>query len=165
VVGAGRKLKMTDDMDKVRTMSRTWMPLGDDVVVIGGGLVGVELSEFLAERGRRVTVLEAGDKLGLEMAHPRRARALRDARDHGVQFVTGATVTAIDAKTVTYTVGDETATAAADNVIIASGVHGDTALADALRAAGLEVHVVGDAATVGYIQNAIATGNAVGRAL
>ncbi|MFN8024911.1 MAG: FAD-dependent oxidoreductase [Acidimicrobiia bacterium] len=165
VVGAGRKLKMTDDMDKVRTMSRTWMPLDDDVVVIGGGLVGVELAEFLAERGRNVTVLEAGDKLGTEMAHPRRARALRDARDHHVQFVTSATVTAIEEKTVTYQVGDDTATAKADNVIIAAGVHGDTTLADALRAAGHEVHVVGDAETVGYIQNAIATGNAVGRAI
>ena len=34
------------------------------VVVVGGGLVGLELAEFLAERGRRVTVVEEGDKLG-----------------------------------------------------------------------------------------------------
>jgi hypothetical protein len=99
------------------------------------------------------------------MAHPRRARALKDARDHGVQFVTGATLTAIDEQVVSYRVGDDDRVVAADNVIIASGAHGDTTLADALRAAGHEVHLVGDAETVGYIQNAIATGNAVGRAL
>ncbi|MFM8304026.1 MAG: FAD-dependent oxidoreductase [Actinomycetota bacterium] len=163
VVRAGRVLRLTDDMSRVRKLSRRWMPLGNDVVVLGGGLVGVELAEFLAERGRRVTVLEPGDKLGLEMAHPRRARALKDARDHGVGFVTGATVTAIDEQVVRYTVGGEEQSVAADAVIIASGIHGDTGLADALRAAGLEVHVVGDAGHVGYIQNAIATGNAVGR--
>jgi len=122
-------------------------------------------AEFLAERGRTVTVLEEGDKLGVEMAHPRRARALHEARTHGVTFVTGATLTEIGAKAVTYTVGDETRTADAQHVIFATGVHGDTALADALTARGIEVHVVGDAGAVGYIQNAVATGNAVARAL
>jgi NADPH-dependent 2,4-dienoyl-CoA reductase/sulfur reductase-like enzyme len=141
------------------------MPVGRTVVVVGGGLVGLELAEFLAERGRTVTVLEAGDKLGTEMAHPRRARAIHEARSHGVTLVTGATLTAIGADTVTFTVGDETRTAPAAHVIFATGVHGDTRLADALRDRGLEVHVVGDAGEVGYIQNAVATGNAVGRSV
>jgi NADPH-dependent 2,4-dienoyl-CoA reductase/sulfur reductase-like enzyme len=164
-VAAGRKLGLTDDMDKVRTLSRTWMPLGDDVVVVGGGLVGVELAEFLAERGRRVTVLEEGDKLGLEMAHPRRARALHQARAHGVVFVTGATLVSITPGEVDYRVGDEIRSAPADHVVLASGVHADTTLADALRAAGLEVHVVGDAGGVGYIEGAVRSGYLAGRAL
>ena len=42
---------------------------GKRVVIIGGGLVGAELAEFLMERDRKVTVLEEGDKLALEMAH------------------------------------------------------------------------------------------------
>ena len=165
VVAAGRKLGVTDDMDRVRSLSKRWMPIGDDVVVIGGGLVGVELAEFLAERGRRVTVLEEGDKLGVEMAHPRRARALQEARTHGVTFVTGATVTSIDADGVDYRVGDSGARVTASHVVLATGVHADTTLADALRDSGVEAHVVGDAGTVGYIQNAIATGNAIARAL
>jgi 2,4-dienoyl-CoA reductase-like NADH-dependent reductase (Old Yellow Enzyme family)/thioredoxin reductase len=165
VVSAGRRLGVTDDMDRVRAMSKRWMPIGARVVVVGGGLVGIELAEFLAERGRAVTVLEAGGTLGVEMAHPRRARAIHEARAHGVTFVTGATLVSIDARTVTFTVGDETRTAEAQHVIFATGVHGDTALADALADRGLEVHVVGDAGGVGYIQNAIATGNAVARAL
>lgn len=165
VVAAGRRLGITDDMDRVRSMSKRWMPLGDDVVVVGGGLVGVELAEFLAERGRTVTVLESGDKLGVEMAHPRRARAVRDAREHGVRFETGATLVAIDARQVTYAKGDATVTVDAQNVILATGVHPDESLADALRARGLEVHVAGDAGTVGYIQNAIATGHAISRTI
>lgn len=165
VVAAGRRLGITEDMDRVRTMSKRWMPIGDQVVVIGGGLVGVELAEFLAERHRTVTVLEAGDKLAVEMAHPRRARALRDAAAHGVRFETGATVVSIEARTLTYTKGDETHTVHADHVILASGVHPDTGLADELTASGLEVHVAGDAGAVGYLHNAIATGNAIGRTI
>lgn len=169
VVAAGRRLGVTGDMGRVRTLSKRWMPVGDSVVVVGGGLVGVELAEFLAERGRTVTVLEEGDRLGLEMAHPRRARALRDARRHGVRLEANAVLVAIDATSVTFRQGDDQHTVAADHVILATGVHPDTTLADTLTAAlsprGVEVHIVGDAADVGYIQNAVATGNAVGRSI
>jgi 2,4-dienoyl-CoA reductase-like NADH-dependent reductase (Old Yellow Enzyme family)/thioredoxin reductase len=164
-VGAGRRLGLTDDMAKVRSLSTRWMPLGDDIVVWGGGLVGVELAEFLAERGRRVTVLEAGEKLGVEMAHPRRARALHEAREHGVRFVTQAELVEIGDGTVSYRIGDDELTVPADQVVLASGVVPDTGLADALGAAGFEVHVVGDAGEVGYIQGAVRTGYLVGRDL
>jgi pyruvate/2-oxoglutarate dehydrogenase complex dihydrolipoamide dehydrogenase (E3) component len=141
------------------------MPVSRKVVVIGGGLVGVELAEFLAERGRKVTVLESGDKLGVEMAHPRRARALFEARAHSVELVTGAEVTAIHRDRVEYRVGDHALSADARTVVLASGVHADRGVAERLEAAGFEVHVVGDAAEVGYIQGAVRSGHLAGRAL
>lgn len=165
VVTAGRRTGLTDDLDRVRSLSKRWLPLADDVVVVGGGLVGVELAEFLAERGRTVTVLEPGPKLGVEMAHPRRVRALHEARRHGVRFVTDAEVAEITERTVVYRTKDSAHTVGAGSVILATGVHPDTTFAEELRTAGLEVHVVGDAGEVGYIQGAIASGNAVGRAV
>lgn len=169
VVGAGRKLGLTDDMAAVRKLSMRWMPLGDDVVVVGGGLVGVELAEFLAERGRRVTVLETGEKLGLEMAHPRRARALHEARLHDVRFVTGAELLEIRDRDVVYRVGDVERTAPADQVILASGVRPDPGLGEVLGEVfagdGVEVAVVGDAAEVGYIQGAVRSGYLAARAI
>ena len=164
-VAAGRKLGFTDDLNKVRELSKRWMPVGDTVVLLGGGLVGIELAEFLAERGRSVTVLEEGKYLGAEMAHPRRWRALHEARVHGVVFETEAELVKITAKNVVYRVNGEDRTCAADNVIIASGVSADTTLADSLRAEGIDVHVVGDAGDVGYIQGAIRSGYLVGRSL
>jgi NADPH-dependent 2,4-dienoyl-CoA reductase/sulfur reductase-like enzyme len=141
------------------------MPIGRNVVVVGGGLVGVELAEFLAERGRSVTVLESGDKLGVEMAHPRRARALFEAKAHGVQSVTGAELVAIHPDRVEYRVGERSMSSDADHVVLAGGVHADRGVADEMAASGLEVHVVGDAAEVGYIQGAVRSGHLVGRAL
>jgi hypothetical protein len=44
---------------------------------------------------------------------------------------------------------------AADQVIVAKGTHEDRALAQALRAAGLEVIEAGDGLEVGYIEGAI----------
>jgi NADPH-dependent 2,4-dienoyl-CoA reductase/sulfur reductase-like enzyme len=134
-------------------------------VVIGGGLVGVELAEFLAERRRRVTVLEESDKLAVEMAHPRRARALHEARTHGVEFVTGAQLRSISGDEVEFAVGDEIRRVRASQVVIASGVEPDQVLADSLRSVGFDVRVVGDAETVGYIEGAVRSGYVTARQL
>ncbi|MSX33514.1 MAG: NAD(P)-binding protein [Actinobacteria bacterium] len=163
MVSVGRSLGFMSSMDRVRSMSKRWMPIGKRVVVVGGGLVGVELAEYLAERGRTVTVLEEGDKLGVEMAHPRRARALFEARNHGVSFITGAQLTGITESGVSYQAGEETHTVRSDAVVIASGVHADESIAEQLRADGFDVHVVGDAASVGYIEGAVRTGYLAGR--
>ena len=165
IVSAGRSLGLMSNMDRVRSLSKRWMPIGKSVVVVGGGLVGVELAEYLAERGRKVTVLEEGDKLGLEMAHPRRARALFEARSRSVEFITGAELSAITQSNVEFRVGDDLRTIRADAVVIASGVHPDDTIARRLTDDGFDVRVVGDAGSVGYIEGAIRTGYLAGRSL
>ena len=151
--------------DVIRTVSTQWMPLGKKVVVIGGGLVGVEIAEFMAERGRQVVVLEEGANIGVEMAHPRRWRTLHEARSHGVSFVTNAAVSEITSSTVVYSVDDESHAAAAEHVIVASGVFPDRRLADELSHLDCEVHVIGDAAEVTYIEGAVRTGYDLGAVL
>ena len=88
----GRRLGLLNDPGQVARLSERYMPIGDDVVVIGGGLVGAELTEFLVERGRNVTVVEEGEKFALEMAHPRRWRVLYELRESGVELVPRADV-------------------------------------------------------------------------
>jgi len=165
VISIGHFLGLTKNMDKVRSLSKRWMPVGKNVVVVGGGLVGVELAEFLAERGRSVTVIESGEKFGMEMAHPRRARALFEARAHQVDFIASAKLSSIGPDTVSFTVGEELRTVMADMVVIANGVHPDSTVADQLREDGFEVHVVGDAGNVGYIEGAIRSGYLTARAI
>lgn len=156
---AGQAVGFTDDLDRVRDLSKRWMPLGDRVTIIGGGLVGLELAEFLAERGRSVTVLEASPNLATEMAHPRRWRALHEATQHGVQLVADARPTLVTDRDVAYVDGDGIEHAVpSDHVIIASNVAADTSVADALADIGVPIHTIGDAAAVNYIEGAIASG-------
>ena len=153
---AGRSLRITDDPSRVRSLSKRWMPIGQRVVVIGGGLVGLELAEFMAERGRTVTVLEEGAHLGLPMAMPRRWTAVRHATAHGVVLRRDAVVQQITAHAVDVRVaGGEVESIAADDVIVAACVQRDTTFADLLTAEGFTVRVVGDADNVGYIEGAI----------
>ncbi len=165
VVGTGRALGLLNSATRIRTLSKRWMPVGKRVVVLGGTLVGLELAEFLAERGRQVTVIEEGAHMGLPMAMPRRWTAVRKATQHGVTLVRNATPVSISAEVVRYRVGDVETEAPADNVVVASNVVPDTSFADVLRTNGFDVHVAGDAFDVGYIEGAMHSAHAVAREL
>lgn len=154
----GRRIGLLSDPGQVARMSEQYMPLGTRVVIIGGGLVGAELAEFLIERDRQVTVLEAGDKLALEMAHPRRWRVLGDLRTHGADLRTGVRDIVIGPEEVRWTTAEGDATALADSVVIATLVDGDRSAAHAFAAAGLEPVVIGDASGIGYLEGAIHDG-------
>jgi NADPH-dependent 2,4-dienoyl-CoA reductase/sulfur reductase-like enzyme len=165
VVQTGRALRILNKAERIRKLSMRWMPVGKRVTVIGGGLVGLELSEFLAERRRSVTVLESGSQMGLPMAMPRRWTAVNRATHHGVTLIRDATVTSINAVSVRYRLGDKEFEARADTVVLAADVTPDHHLADELAGLGVPVHVVGDAQTVGYIEGAIHTAQEIAREL
>lgn len=160
-----RVLRLTGDAARVRRLSRWWLPLGRRVVVVGGGLVGIELAEFLAERRRSVTVIEAGPAAGLPMAAPRRWTAIRKAAAHQVDVVREAGLVSITPDDVEYEVGGERRRVPADAVVVAAEVHPGAPLADDLRRRGVEVQVVGDAGEVAYIEGAIRSAWRVGREL
>lgn len=150
---------ITGRPDWMRQLSRVWMPMGKRVVMIGGGLVAVELAEFLAERGRQVTVLEEGEVIGQGLMLVRRWRNLADCRGKGVEFLTRARVVRIAERTLTYrNANQQERSIEADQVIITSGAEGDLGLAERLRGDGLNVHTIGDCNGVGYIDGAIHAG-------
>lgn len=68
-----------------------------DIVVIGGGFIGLEVASALVQRGKRLTVLEAQAHLLNRVVAPVMASFLMAAHQaHGVEIVTQAQVTAID---------------------------------------------------------------------
>lgn len=146
----------TANLALVRKATHTWMPLGDNIVIIGGELVGLELAEFLAERGRQVSVIDEAPRLGKGLLLVRRMRLLAELAEHGLGLHAGVADIAIGKDAVTFT--DATGAARsvpADNVIVARGAEGDLSLAEGLRAAGFTVHSVGDANGVSYIEGAM----------
>lgn len=102
-------------------------------VVIGGGFIGLEMTENLVERGLHVTLIEATQQvmppMDAELVAPVHARI----RESGVDLRLGASVVEISAHGVALADGS---TIEADLVIAAIGVRPDTKLAEA---AGLEL--------------------------
>jgi 2,4-dienoyl-CoA reductase-like NADH-dependent reductase (Old Yellow Enzyme family)/NADPH-dependent 2,4-dienoyl-CoA reductase/sulfur reductase-like enzyme len=154
----GAAAGVTRDAATIREASRRWMPLGQRIVIIGGELVGLELAEFLAHRGRKVTVLEQASRTGAGLPIVRRWRVLDELKRAGVTLLTNASDFRIAESGVSYVNWrQQTRTIACDHVIIAMGAKGDLRLAEQLRAAGLEVHEAGDCRGVGYIDAAMSS--------
>lgn len=162
---AGGMLRVTDSTQGLQQLSKLWMPLGKRVVVVGGGLVGLELAEFLLARGREVTVLEPGTHAGRELSIVRRWRVLDAVKSHGTLHLQ-ASVGQITAKDVVWTnAQSEQQRTPADSVVLALGAEPDDTLAQQLRTHGVAVHAVGDCTDLGYIEGAMHSGHRVGRSV
>jgi 2,4-dienoyl-CoA reductase-like NADH-dependent reductase (Old Yellow Enzyme family)/thioredoxin reductase len=163
VLWLGRKLGFFEDMEKIRKLSKLWMPLGKNVVIIGGGLVGVELSHFLSERKRNVSVLETRPVMAPEMAHPRRWRSLHQGSLSGVKFHNNIQVVEIRKNSVVYIKDESECEVPADSVILAEGIEADRKLHEKFADIEVETHIIGDAESIGYIEGAVRSGNKVGQ--
>ena len=164
-VAAGRRLGVTDDPERLAALTHHYMPIGKRVTILGGGLVGIELAEFLVDRGRTVTVLEDGATLAVEMAHPRRWRVLTDLREHGAELVSNAEVLEVTPTQVRYRHEEREHSVDADCVVVASGLVGDESVAQQMRAGGLDPVTIGDCTGVGYLEGAMADGFKAGYAV
>ena len=160
---AGGMLKVTDSAEALQSLSKLWMPLGKKVAIVGGGLVGLELAEFLLARGREVTVLEPSDKAGRELSIVRRWRVLDVVKSHGnlqlkaqVQEITSSHVVWQDAEGASHQTP-------ANSVVLAIGAEADDTVAVQLANCGVPLHRIGDCAGVNYIEGAMHEGNRAGR--
>lgn len=163
---AGSLVGVTDSTAAMQKLSHVWMPLGKRVTIVGGGLVGLELAEFLIERGREVSVLESGTHLGSELAIVRRWRVLHGLAEHEAKLHTGVQVESIGRNKVSYRNADGTAAEiATDSVVLAVGAEPDDSLARSLEAAGFAVTRLGDSNQLGYIEGAMASGLRAGCAV
>ena len=166
LMGIGRSFGLTRSPELVNAASRYWLPLGRNIVIYGGGLVGIELAEFLAERGRKVTVLEESGLFAAQFRLLRRWRAFYECDRLGVDRIANVKQVAIEKDCVRYvTPGGQERAIAADHVVLAAGAGESSALADTLRHAGFVVKAVGDCAEIGYIEGAIRSGHAAARAI
>lgn len=163
---AGGMLGVTDSTQAIQGLSKLWMPLGKRVVIIGGGLVGLELAEFLLARGRQVTVLEPGTHAGTELPIVRRWRVIEAVQDHG-QLHLQAQVQRIERKQVVWlNKKGEGQSTEADSVVLALGAEPDARVAEQLQAlTSLPVRRLGDSATLGYIEGAMHSGHHAGRTI
>ena len=130
---------------------------GSDVVVVGSGLTGLEVTETLNDHGNRVTVVEMAPEIAPGAWFQLVDDELERIRPFGTQLLTAVKLAAIepgkvkleDAKT------GEATEKKADYVVLAMGTRPAPNEAERLRELGLaRVYTVGDAVRSGTIANA-----------
>ena len=145
----------------VRIASRTCRPVGRRVAIIGGDLVAVELAEFLAHRGRLVSILEPGKDIAPEVGDKRRTEHMDRLDRLGVAVHVRAAVERITADALVFTpVGGMPRHLPIDTVVVPGTVEPDTAMFDSLATAmpDAEVHAAGDCTGPGLIRKATEDG-------
>jgi len=132
--------------------------LAQKVVIIGGGEVGIETGMHLAEKGRRVTLLEMGGKLAPDAPPIHFYHMLRDAweKQANLRCIVNARCTGIGEHEATYTDAEGAEHAVeAGSVVIAVGMKPKTDAALEFYVAADRFFVIGDCNVVGNVQKAM----------
>jgi 2,4-dienoyl-CoA reductase (NADPH2) len=156
ILKVGRATQLLRNISALRFLSKIWMPIAKNIVVIGGDLVGLELAEFLVERGRTVKVLEPSGSLGPNLSIVRRSRVVHMLKEHKVDLLTNVTIKEIDGQEVIFDHEEAQKSLQADQVIIALGADTNSELSDELTNLNMPHTSIGDCTSVGYIHGAIA---------
>ena len=136
---------------------------GKSAVIIGGGSVGCETAEFLAEKGIKVTVIEMLDTLAGNTGKTAQSILLGHLKGLKVAMLTECRVKEISAGGVSYTDKDGNEhILKADTAILAIGDKPDTSLYDSLKDDFSEIYNIGDSAGGGIIPCAVYDGYTVG---
>jgi len=167
---------------------------GRDVVIVGGGAVGLETALYLAEKGtlpadvvkfllvnraetperlfelatrgtRRITVIEKIDRMGSDVGRSTRWVMLQDLERLGVTTLPAATALAVTPSGVLVSRDGVEHELAADTVVLAAGAAPHRPLVEVVQRLGLEVHVAGDALHVGTAFDAVHAGWKLGQSV
>ncbi len=130
----------------------------DEIVMIGGGLVGVETAMHLANLGKKVTVLEMADDIAVDAGPVYKIGMLWKAEQLGVNIITGAAVSAIEDNKVIYSKNGEETAASADEVLYAVGMKSNDDIYFNLAMKAPHVVPVGDCKELGKVAGAVHTG-------
>jgi 2,4-dienoyl-CoA reductase (NADPH2) len=147
-------------------ITRLWLPLGKQVVVLGGLLHGCQVAAFLVKRGRQVTIVEASDELGTGIPVAMRPRLLDWLKEKRVLMHAGSQCVEITDEGVVIRAKEGTrSTLHADTVVTALPLAPNRSLSEALEARIPEVYTVGDCSGPGFILQAIADGARAGHSI
>jgi 2,4-dienoyl-CoA reductase (NADPH2) len=145
-------------------LTKLWAPMGKRVVVIGGGLHGCEVAEFLVRRGRKVTIVEEGEVLGKGVIDFRLGLLLDWFRKKGVTMMTGVKSMEITDKGLDITTREGKKQALeADSIIPTSPLASNTGLLKSLEGKVPEIYAIGDCKEPRMIVDAIAEGWQIAR--
>ena len=132
--------------------------VGNEIVIIGGGLTGCECALLYAREGKTVHLAEMRDALAIDANIRNRPILLAELDDAGVDEVLNARALRVETEGVVVETPEGERMLPADTVICAVGQRSRRAAADALLDSAPFVRVVGDAKRPANITTAVYEG-------
>lgn len=132
---------------------------GEHVVIVGGGSVGCETAEFLAEKGKKVVVIELLDTMAEKMVNVARTILMGHLKGLGVVLLTSCRCREITESSVTYEDQQGAVhTVSADTVVAAIGDKPEQGLYQELVGNVPALYNVGDSNRPDSIAEAVTEG-------
>ena len=133
---------------------------GQKVLILGGGLVGCETAEMLAEQGKEVTILELRDTLAPDMETRTRIFMMARLKELGVRALLNTEVLEVAGLHVRIrgALHTERSLDEFDSLVMAFGYRSSNILQLQLAEAGIPVTAVGDCVRPGKVITAIRQG-------
>lgn len=129
---------------------------GERVLVVGGGLVGCETALWLANRGKKVTIIEALPSYAKGLHHSNRLMLLDMLKDMNVECVTNTPLVEVaDDGAMVSDSQSKKRTIPCDTVALAIGLTPRRELYGALKMEITDLHLIGDSKEPRKIMDAI----------
>jgi len=127
---------------------------GKKVLLIGGGLIGIEVANKLLKRGNKVIIVEMFGEVARGMETIEKTLTMKSLEEGGVSIYLNSRVVKVDGKKVFVEGEHSTVIDNIDHIILAAGMKSYNPLEEKLEGE-IPVWVIGDAKKVGKAQDAI----------
>lgn len=130
-----------------------------NIVIMGGGVVGSETAHFLAKQGKDVTIIDMLSDIAIDLEPTTRGDLLEKLEALRVKKITNAIVTEISEKGISYILKNgRSMFVEAEKVVLSIGQKPVTDLKEDLEKIEIPYTVIGDADEIGMIVNATRNG-------
>lgn len=129
---------------------------GHKVLVAGGGLIGAETADFLAEQGRDVTIIEMKPEIASDLDPYAKPMLIQELKNHNVKMICNGMIQEFLADGVLYKDAENSEEEISslrgfDSVVLALGTRNYDPLSERLKDMVKEVYVIGDAKKAGKV--------------
>ncbi|MEM2633434.1 MAG: FAD-dependent oxidoreductase [Nitrososphaerota archaeon] len=137
--------------------------VGDNVVIIGGGMVGCETAEYLIKKGKKVKIIEMLPDIAVDVEFRSRTFLLERLHLNKVDILVNTELKEVmDNKAILINKKGEKIVLEADNIVLACGSKPNNELAKIIKPTFKKVYEIGDCKKPRKVLEAIHEGFHIG---
>lgn len=140
--------------------------VGEDILIIGGGMVGCETAEYLIEKGKKVKIIEMLPDIAMDIEFRSRIFLLERLSLNKVDVLVNTELKeVIDNKVILINKKDEKIILEADNIVLACGSRPNNELSKQVKQIFKKVYEIGDCKKPRKVLEAIHEGFHIGNSI